>query len=394
MAALREIARRCRRLASQRRNVLIAYCLVAIIATIQTYWLRPITTFRIYQGSASHLLELKDLYALDPATRLDYFKYSPTFAFLMLPFVHVPHFVGLLIWNLMNALALFTAIYGLGLADGKKALICWVTLWELLTSIQHQQSNGLMAGLLVWTFVGLERGRAFWAAVPLVLSVFLKLFGVMAVVLVPFYPRKMGMLGWCALWGVLLFVLPCLVIPFDHLVDLYRRWVNLLRMDLAHSRGLSVMGILHAWFRWDLAAAAVLLPAGVLLCLPLVRSRQYGSAQYRYLYFSSLMVWLVIFNPKAESATFVIALVGIAIWFAVSKAKPLDVVLLMLALLLTSFNADLFPKYFRRQYVGPYLLKAVPCVLIWLRMQQGLLLGDWVPAMASRGGGSAGQADG
>ena len=154
------------------------------------------------------------------------------------------------------------------------------------------------------------------------------------------------------------------------------------------------MGILHAWFRWDLAAAAVLLPAGVLLCLPLVRSRQYGSAQYRYLYFSSLMVWLVIFNPKAESATFVIALVGIAIWFAVSKVKPLDVVLLMLALLLTSFNADLFPKYFRRQYVGPYLLKAVPCVLIWLRMQQGLLLGDWVPAMASRGGGSAGQADG
>ena len=52
--------------------------------------------------------------------------------------------------------------------------------------------------------------------------------------------------------------------------------------------------------------------------------------------------------------------------------------LLIFAFILTSFSpSDLFPKYLRDEFVRPYALKALPCVMIWLKLTYELLTRDY-----------------
>jgi hypothetical protein len=45
---------------------------------------------------------------------------------------------------------------------------------------------------------------------------------------------------------------------------------------------------------------------------------------------------------------------------------------------LTSFSpSDLFPKFIRDEFIKPYSLKALPCVLIWLAVSYQLLTRDF-----------------
>jgi len=64
----------------------------------------------------------------------------------------------------------------------------------------------------------------------------------------------------------------------------------------------------------------------------------------------------------------------VGIWYF-TQAKSLDhLILLALAFVLTSLSpTDLFPKFLRREFISPYHLKALPCVLIWLKIQYDFL---------------------
>ena len=83
---------------------------------------------------------------------------------------------------------------------------------------------------------------------------------------------------------------------------------------------------------------------------------------------------MIIFNHKAESPTYIIAMTGVAVWIACQKMKVENLVLLVFALVFTSLSpTDLFPAYIREHYVRPYNLKVLPCVLIWLKITYDLL---------------------
>ena len=82
------------------------------------------------------------------------------------------------------------------------------------------------------------------------------------------------------------------------------------------------------------------------LCLPLVRIKYFSELNFRLVYFSSLLIWLIVFNHRAESSTFVIAVTGIAIWFFTSEKKTVNIILVVMAFVLTSLSpTDLFPPY-------------------------------------------------
>jgi hypothetical protein len=139
--------------------------------------------------------------------------------------------------------------------------------------------------------------------------------------------------------------------------------------DFSTEYGVSFLGILHAWFHIEPQKNVLLLIGLSLLGLPLLRTDSYKEFNFRLTYFASLLIWMIIFNHRAESSTFVIAVTGIALWFFNSRKKTLDLVLLLLALILTSFSpTDLFPRYLREQYVLPYVLKVLPCILIWIKI--------------------------
>ena len=323
----------------------------------------------IFRQSCAHLVAGRDLYQLYPNEHWDLFKYSPAFALFMAPLTILPDFPGLVLWNLCNASVLCLALWSLpSLSVSQRVCAIAFVMVELVTSMQSAQSNALIAGLIIFTFVHLERKRIAIATLCIALTVAIKLFGVVAFALLLLYPGRLRAAFSAAAWLVLLAVLPLVVVDLTQLGVLYRSWFDMLRHDESVSYGLSVAGWLFAWFgrEWKLLS----LVAGVaLFCAPLTRLSMYRDQRFRALVLASTLIWVVIFNHKAESPTFVIAVAGVAIWFAYTQPSRANIALLTGAFVLTELaTTDVFPRSVRTGYIVPLVLKAVPCILVWLKV--------------------------
>jgi len=366
----------------QPRTLMILFLLLGILASVQAVLLGlktftpdgPLYThynnYVIFTQSFFHLLADKDLYILYPTEHWDLYKYSPTFALFFGVFAYLPDLVGLSIWNALNAVVLFAGVMALPkLSDKQKSLVLVVLVLELMTSLQNAQSNAMMAGLMIWAFAALERRHYLAATFFIMATVYIKIFGLVAMAMFLFYPRKDKLALYSALWAIVLFVLPLVVVDWQQLVFLYQSWLHLLQDDHSASFGFSVMGWLYTWFGIS-ADKLVVLGTGVLLfCLPLLRFNLYQNFNYRIFTLCSVLIWVIIFNHKAESATFVIAMSGIAIWFFAQDFRRENLVLLILAIVFTSLSpTDLFPKFIRKGVLEPYVVKVVPCILIWAKI--------------------------
>lgn len=321
----------------------------------------------IFKQAFYHLIHGKDLYIMYPTECWDLFKYSPAFALFMGALAWLPNIVGLTLWNLLNAMVVWYALKTLPKVSNKqKAFMLLFVFLELLTSVQNAQSNGLMAGLIILAFNKLERNDVLWASLFIALTVFIKIFGVVAFALFLLYKAKPKFILYSILWSVLLLVLPIVVTGYDGLVMQYKSWWNMLQQDHSSSIGLSVMGWLETWFGYTGSKTLITLLGVVLFCLPLIRTKYYADYMYRMLLLASVLLWVIIFNHKAESPTFVIAISGVALWFFSQKRELWKTVLVVLAFIFTSLSpTDLFPYVVRKEWVEPFVLKAVPCIAIW-----------------------------
>ncbi len=357
--------------------ILAVYILFAIVASVTQYLKgKPgdqytrYNNFMIFRESFHHLIQYLDLYAKFDTEHWDYYKYSPAFAVLMAPFSWLPDLPGLIIWNLINAGALFFAIKNLPIKNAEaKKYISWFVLLELLTSMQNSQSNGLIAALLVGGFNKLESKNYFIAALFLILSAFIKVFGIVACILFVFYPEKIKFILYSLCWAVVFICLPLIFISAEQLIFLYKSWLHLLTNDYDSSYGLSVMGWLYTWFHLENIKILILALGLIFLLIPLLKIKEYSSFSLRYNYFCALLIWLIIFNHKAESPSFIIAIMGVAAWYFNSPKTRVNTALIIIAFIFTSLSpTDMFPSYLRSHYVVPYVLKAIPCILIWIKI--------------------------
>jgi hypothetical protein len=363
-----------------KKIIIVLFILAAVAASVQSL-LRKEKVFNeggktytcynnyvVFKQSHFHLTQNKDLYTPYPDEHWDLYKYSPAFALFFGAFAYLPDFLGLILWNLLNALLLLAAVYYLpNISDRQKGMILLACLVELVTSMQNGQSNAVIAGLLILAFGLLERDKYIAAAFCIVFSVYIKIFGLLGFALFLFYPRKWKLILWSLLWGALMLVIPLLAVGFDQLKFLYTSWGQLLYSDHTASYGLSVMGLLHSWTGAELSKLIVVAAGAAIFCIPLVRFRQYRSDRFKLLTLCSLLLWMVIFNHKAESPTFIIAMAGVSIWFFTIEKNWLNISLFVLAFVLTSLSpTDLFPAFLRKQYVVPYVLKVLPCILVWV----------------------------
>jgi len=356
------------------RVVFCIYLLAAVVVSLHKYSIGRIHNFEIFRQSFYNLIDQGDIYVRYPKLWLDYYKYSPTFSLLMAPISILPRYLGVIAWNLVNTLPLFFAVSRLDFEFKKKALILWIILVELVTSIQNCQSNGIYTALFIFTFILLENKRSFWAALLVVLSVYIKIFGGIAAVLFIFYPGRLRFLLYTAFWFAVMALLPLIVVPPEQLLFLYKSWYNLLTRDALTLYGLSVMGVIKAWFGLSVSNTLSILTGLVLLSLPLLRIHRYNSYTFRYLFLSSLLIWTVIFNHKAESPMFVIAVAGVAIWYVLQKSDLKSKLLLWFTLIITSLSStEIFPAVIRNDIITPYLLKVIPCIVVWIVIERGLL---------------------
>jgi hypothetical protein len=365
--------------------IALAIVLICVLAvSLQSYLLEPnplpvegtfithYNNFTIFRQAFFHLVQGQDLYKPWPAEHWDLFKYSPAFALLMAPLAAMPVFLGLLFWNLINATVLFFAFWKIPLRSDKiRLLALGFILIEMITSLQNSQSNCLITGLILFGFLSMEKRRIWLASLLIVLSAFIKIFGLMAVFLFLLYPGKIKALLYTILWTALLVILPLVVIPPLQLIALYKSWYLMLAQDHSASFGLSVFGWLHSWFGIEGYKNLILLAGVLVFLLPLLKFRQFRESRFRLFFLSGILLWVVLFNHKAESPTYIIAVTGVTIWFFIQEFRIGNLILLMLVFVFTVLSpTDIFP---RNTFVEAWCLKAVPCILVWMKLTFDML---------------------
>jgi Glycosyltransferase family 87 len=378
-------------------HVFFLYLAIAVIASIQCYLgsLHPsglgekvyhsYNNYILFKNSFFHLTHGKDLYISYPEEQWDLYKYSPTFSLFFGLLAYLPDFIGLLLWSLLNTIPLLIGFVQLrGISDNNKVYALLFCSIELLGNLQNSQSNGLMAALMILTFTSLENRRYLLATFLVVFSVYLKIYGGIGVVLFLFYPVKTRLLLYTIGWFLLLGILPLLAIDLNQLIYLYKSWAVLLKTDQANSIGISVMGILQTWFKINFSKNLIIFTGIILFLLPLLQVRKYKIYEFRLLVLCSALIWMVIFNHKAESPTYIISVCGIAIWFFSQNKTRINIILLILTLIFTTLSSgDLFPHFIKEVFIKPYDIKALFPMIIFGKILYELFEKSMMPGELS-----------
>jgi hypothetical protein len=360
---------------TRRLEVLVAVLWLAAVvaATIQQGISHQNNNFLIFRAASLHLLHGRDLYAAYPAEHFDFYKYSPTFALLFLPFALPPFAVAMLAWNAINAGALYAAI---GAVLPRRAAVAAraIVFLDMLGSLQNVQSNALVAALIIFTFAAYERRHTVLGSLATAIGANIKVFPLAGASFALFHPRRLRVAVALIASMVGLALLPLLVTTPSTLVAQYASWRAIESTD-ALERGFSVMQHLQLLLRLDLPNWPVQLLGVALLVAPvLVRRERWREWRFRRLYLCSVLAFCVLFNHQAESPTFVIGVAGVAIWFAALERRTrwrwVLFALFVVGTVLAS--SDAMPDWVQRNLFDPYRLKTVPLLLVWIEMQRAL----------------------
>ena len=347
-----------------------------VAATVQQGVASQNNNFRIFRAASRHLLAGLDLYAAYPAEHFDFYKYSPTFALLFAPFAYIPFAPAMLLWNALNAGALYVALR-LVLPRRAATVARAIVFLDMLGSLQNVQSNALVAALIVFTFAAYERHHTALGSLAAITGTYIKLFPLAGVSFAIFHPRKPRVAIAVVVGMVLFAVLPLLVTPPDRLLAQYASWRAIESTD-ALNRGYTVMQMIeqvtHAGLpNWPIQLAGVL----ILLAPVVVQRWRWHDWELRRLYLCSLLVFCLIFNHQAESPTFVIAIAGVAIWFAtIPGPSRWEWAMLAFIVVFTILaSSDVMPREIQRDFFDRYRFKTVPLIVLWIELQRRL----WFP---------------
>lgn len=355
---------------------------VAGVAAGATSWhFGQSQNFDVFHAASRALLRGDDLYARNAA---DYFKYSPTFALLFVPFTWGPGWLSALLWSLLNF-----AVVGWGidrtLDDPRRKVVAQaIALLGIAVASDGDQSNLLVAGVVLLAFVACEKGRNHVAAHLLAAATLVKIFPLLIAPLVVLRARAGGTPLWRSLSMLALVLLVWTALPLavaspHELLEQYASWRELIARDHGN-HGWSVMSLLQGvGLRWSTLGIQVLGLA--VQGTSIVLGWRFGTdSAWRRTLMCSLLCFGVIFNHRAEYTTYAISSVAVGIWYATSTTKPTHLrrALVLLALLApgpflvrAEPNAHgIFAFISAHRLYHP--LRVFPTLLVWLAMQREL----------------------
>lgn len=364
------------------------WALLGVIAWITKYFPGKYNNFLIFKQSFWHTLNELPLYAAYPEEYFDLYHYGPVFSLVIAPFAITPLWLGLLTWLVAQSLFLYGAIRMLPGTKRTHIFIYWFCAHELLTALFMSQFNISTAAMLLLSYIAVEKGKEGQAAFWIMLGTFIKLYGIAGLAFFFFARNKRKFVLACVGWALVLTVVPCLLASPEYIFSQYADWyVSLSEKNsenlFAVMQNISFLGMVRKISGTANYPDLYLIAGGLLLfCLPYLRIGQYKYEAFRRTFLASALLFVVLFSTGSESSTYIIALTGVAIWYTAApwKRSAGDITLMVFAFLLTSMSpSDLFPKYLRIHYVYPYALKALPCVLIWLRLVFEMCVRDYAP---------------
>ena len=361
--------------AYRRTELLVAalWMIAIIAATVQQGIAHQNNNYLIFRAASIHLLHGQDLYAPYPALHFDFYKYSPSFALLFLPFAVLPLALSMLLWNTLNAGVLWVAM-GMVVPRRGAVIARAIVFLDMLGSLQNVQSNALVTGLIILTFVGYERRHTVLGSLAADAGTAIKLFPLAGVSFAVFHPRKVRVAVAVSLGMAVLLLLPLIVTSPASLVAQYASW-RAIELKDSLDRGFTVMQMVQLLVRQDWPNWPQQLGGVLLLVAPvLARRDRWREWTFRLTYLCSVLVFCVIFNHQSESPTFVIAVAGAAIWFAAlerpSRAEWALFGFLVVCTILAS--SDAMPGAIQRTVFDAYHFKTVPCIVLWVVLQQRL----------------------
>ncbi|HEX4633865.1 MAG TPA: glycosyltransferase family 87 protein, partial [Gemmatimonadales bacterium] len=245
------------------------YALSVLLVTLQKGLTHP-GNFLLFRCTFERLIHDQDLYVNTPGC--GGFLYSPAFAFLFAPFALLPPLLGLFCWNAINAAAPAIAISRLLGAHRARIVLVFIYL-DVVRSLQNSQSNALVAGLLILTFLACERGRIAGAALATGAGALIKIFpaagGLFALVAPQPARTILNRVLVFAAVGVGLALTPLLVSPPAVVGAQYHAWLTT-TTSAGVLRGESLLGILATWFGYAGPNWPVQLAGALTLVAPLV----------------------------------------------------------------------------------------------------------------------------
>ena len=282
----------------------------------------------------------------------------------------------MLLWNALNAGALYVAI-GLVLPRRAATVARAIVFLDMLGSLQNVQSNALVAALIVFTFAAYERHHTALGSLAAITGTFIKLFPLAGASFAIFHPRKVRVAIALVAGTVLFAALPLLVASPARLLAQYASWRAIEASD-SLNRGYTVMQMVELVSGAGLPNWPIQLIGMLVLLAPVVVQRwRWHDWELRRLYLCSVLVFCLIFNHKAESPTFVIAITGTAIWFAtIVRPSRWEWALLGFVVLFTILaSSDVMPRTIQRDFFDRYRFKTVPMIVLWIELQRRL----WLP---------------
>lgn len=376
---------------SNYNTLLGLWLLLALIAWLTKYFPDHYNNYRIFTGVWEHTIQQLSLYAHYPAEYMDNNHYGPFFSLVIAPFAVSPAWLGLWAWSTGLALFLYVAVKKLPVTDGKRIFIYWFCAHELLTGLFMSQFNIAIAAIIILTFICIEKEKDFWAAFFIMFGTFVKLYGIVGLAFFFFSRHKLKLTLSCAGWGIILFLAPMLISSPEYILSQYVVWYEELVVKntanlFAVMQNVSLLGMVRKISQCATYSDSWLILGGLIAFgLPYLRFSQYRNPAFRLTLLASVLLFTVLFSTGSESSTYIIAFAGVAIWYVAApwKRSGWDIALMVFAFILTSMSpSDLFPRYIRVNYVYPYALKALPCVLIWLKLSYEMYFRDYqsIPA--------------
>jgi hypothetical protein len=356
-----------------RGAMLLLYVAAGLIAGSLSLALGQSLNLDVYRGAAHALLHGDDLYVLHAR---DYFKYSPTFALLFVPLAYLRPAIAAPLWSAANFLFAF---YGIdrSISDPRRRRVALtVALGGILLTTDGDQSNLLVVGALLLAVHAFENDRRWAGACLLALGTHVKIFPAVGAVVALLRPRPLRTLGAITAMTLLAAALPVLsgVCAPRALAAQYASWWRLLEWDHPN-RGWSAMNMLQAALGVSWPNAVLQMGGIALESIPIGLGLRFPTdPSWRRLLTCSLLAFSVLFNHRAEYATFVVTGVALALWIATMPPAPIAVVLAIAALVAPGpFFARPDPAVggiwtFLAAHRLFHPLRVVPLFAVWLFM--------------------------
>lgn len=345
------------------------------VSTLNTRY----NNFLIYKQSFWHLLEHKNLYLDYPAEYFDRYLYGPAFAAVFAPPAVLPDFLGILLLCLLNTVVFWIAIRQLPVDEKKQCLIFWISLNSLYTSLVNLQINSLLSALIIMSFTQVHRKNDRLATLFILLGTFIKIYGIVGFVFFFFSKQKKQFILYSLLWTVVLFLLPVGFSNLNFVAECYKNWYEALTVKGASNIGSStldrcVMGMFRRLLNdYTLSDLYFIVPSLLFFGFTLLKIN-WNNLTHQLMILASILIYIILASTGAESPTYIFAITGLGIWYALGRRSGFHLFLFWFALVISSFApADFFPPYIRYHIIYHYGLSPLPLFIVWLILHLDLL---------------------